>query len=102
MRTPQSILLFAAVNALACSATPDPAPVPKRPEPKIPFVVLRDDWRATVLLERTDSVVLTLPTGAQQLQRYERRARFALTIAPGGIVAIRLDSLVTRPTNPTA
>lgn len=60
-------------------------------------MALRSDWHATAHLERTDSIVLTLPSGDHQLQRYTRRAVFAIDIAPDGHVMVRLDSFVTTP-----
>lgn len=62
-----------------------------------PPIALQSDWHATAHLERTDSIVLTLPSGDHQLQRYTRRAVFAIDIAPDGHVLVRLDSLVTTP-----
>ena len=46
---------------------------------------------------RSDSIVLTLPAGATQVQRMTRHAVFTLTVGPRAAVAVRLDSLIMSP-----
>jgi hypothetical protein len=58
---------------------------------------LRDGWHATVLVQRDDSIILTLPSGARQLQKFERNAGFTLIMDGDGRVSLRLDSLTIRP-----
>lgn len=62
-------------------------------------ISLRGGWRATVLVQRDDSIVLTLPSGDQQLQRFDRRAGITLVMDGDGKVTLRLDSLTFRPRN---
>lgn len=89
-------LLIAGLLA-ACSHQPpanEPAPV-AGPRPN--GISLRDGWRATVLVQRNDSIILTLPSGDRQLQRFERSAGFTLTMDGHGQVSLRLDSMTLRP-----
>lgn len=81
----------------ACSHQPAAnEPVPAT-APRPNGISLRDGWHATVLVERDDSIILTLPSGDRQLQRFERSARFTLTMDGDGRVSLRLDSLTLRP-----
>ena len=57
---------------------------------------LADGWQATVLVHREDSIILTLPSGDQQLQRYDRQAGLTLIVDATGRVSLRLDSLTLR------
>ena len=61
-------------------------------------------WRSLVQFDRTDSIVLTLPAGATQVQRMSRHATFTLTVGPQAAVTVRLDSLAMSaapgPTSP--
>jgi hypothetical protein len=91
-----SSLLIASLVA-ACSHHPpvdEPAPV-AAPRPN--GISLRDGWHATVLVQRDDSIILTLPSGDRQLQRFERNARFTMMMDGDGRVSLRLDSLTFRP-----
>jgi hypothetical protein len=74
------------------------------PGPRTNGISLRDGWHATVLVQRDDSIILTLPSGDRQLQRFERRAGFTLTMDGDGRVSLRLDSLISKPKsgNPAA
>lgn len=81
----------------ACSHQPptnEPAPVSG---PRSNGISLRDGWHATVLVQRNDSIILTLPSGDRQLQRFERSAGFTMMMDGDGRVSIRLDSLTSRP-----
>jgi hypothetical protein len=62
----------------------------------------QDGWHATVLVQRDDSIILTLPSGDKQLQRFDRRAGFTLAMDGDGSVSLRLDSLTLRPRTGTA
>jgi hypothetical protein len=89
-------LLIATLMA-ACSHQPpanEPAP---EAGPRPNGISLRDGWHATVLVQRDDSIILTLPSGDRQLQRFERNAGFSLMMDGDGRVSLRLDSLTFRP-----
>lgn len=103
MKNSRLVLVALAVVSAACgSTTPPPAaPAPTRtapPDAPPPArIALATGYTATALLERGDSIVLTLPDGSKQVQRIGRHARFAIEVARDGSVKIRLDSLVLRP-----
>ena len=84
----------------ACSNSPPPRPTPV-PRPGGPagraLVLLRNDWRALVIMQRLDSLVLTLPDGSRQLQRVVRSARFTVEIAENNSFTATLDSLAIQP-----
>lgn len=96
-------LVTAAALCLACSSNPAPAPTPTRPTPARPpaegpaRVVMATGYNGTAILERNDSIILSLPNGGRQVQRLSRRARFAVNVNDRGEVRVRLDSLVFRP-----
>ncbi len=95
------MLALAAIAACAPSSPPPtPHPIAGRGGSYTPPMALHSDWHATAQLERTDSIVLTLPSGDRQLQRYTRRAVFAIDVARDGHVLVRLDSLATTPAEP--
>ena len=89
-------LLLAALTA-ACGGHGPPAVAPRPGAIRPAGIVLRDGWRATVLVQRNDSIVLTLPNGEKQLQRFDRHAGFTLAVDGDGEVSVRLDSLTLRP-----
>ncbi|HEY4320499.1 MAG TPA: hypothetical protein VGM77_04900 [Gemmatimonadales bacterium] len=60
-------------------------------------VAVRAGWRATVDVAREDSIILTLPTGDRQLQRFTRHGVFALDVDSTGRVALQLESLTVTP-----
>ncbi len=60
-------------------------------------ISLRTNWQATVVVERDDSIVLTLPSGDHQLQRMQRRGVFHLAVKEDGKITLRLDSLTVHP-----
>lgn len=99
----RSLALAALVVAPACSSGPPPesAPTPSRAVPtgeSAPArVSLALGYTATALLDRNDSIVLTLPDGSRQVQRMGRHARFRIEVSRNGDVRIRLDSLALRP-----
>lgn len=103
--------------ALACAGNPPPpmigggTPVERRAEvtsePVSPAadkvrIAPATNYRATVRLERRDSITLTLPDGRTQLQENSRHARFTFQVSSRGDVQIRLDSLAFRPEVPAA
>ncbi|MGH7583270.1 MAG: hypothetical protein ACREL5_08610 [Gemmatimonadales bacterium] len=63
---------------------------------------IKPGWRATVTADRNDSIILTLPSGATQLQRFEQREIFALRIDSDGGVWVRLDSVTLGSGEPSA
>lgn len=85
---------------------PEPSPVPSREVPagEAPpaSVALALGYTATALLERNDSIVLTLPDGSRQVQRMGRHARFSIEVRSDGTVRVRLDSLALRPSTGNA
>ncbi len=96
-------LLAAAMLATACgggSAAPArrPAPAPQPAANAAPAPIsLATGYRATALMERSDSIILTLPTGDKQVQRMGRHARFTIDVRRDGAVRVRLDSLALKP-----
>ena len=109
MTAPLRVLLLALPCAagLACSGsppattTPQPRAAPAAPSRATP-VALRNDWRATVFLQRIDSLVFTLPNGAKQVQRVTRAARFSLAVSAGNGYSVTLDSMTLIPAAPQA
>lgn len=96
-------LVASAALTLACSSNPPPKPAPTRSAPARPpaegpaRVVMATGYTGTAILERNDSIILSLPNGGRQVQRLSRRARFAVSVTDRGEVRVRLDSLVFRP-----
>lgn len=93
--TATSLLIAGLV--VACSHQPpanEPAPAGG---PRPSGISLQDGWHATVLVQRNDSIILTLPSGDRQLQRFERNAGFTMMMDGDGRVSLRLDSLTFRP-----
>lgn len=99
MRTRLLVGLVLPVLVTACAGgTPPsatPAPSPNRSASNA-AVAIRRDWTSVVTLDRDDSLVITLPGGAIQIQRQGQSARFILTLTPGAI-RVRLDDLTLRP-----
>ena len=91
--------LVVAVLLASCShQAPVPGPAPLPGEGRVGGgIALRQGWHALVLVQRNDSIVLTLPSGDKQVQRFDRRAGFTLSIDGDGQVSLRLDSLGFRP-----
>ena len=98
MNTPRSAMLALLALAACNRSAPEPAPRPApRPTPAAPSTVtLRREWSTVVVMERDDSIVLTLPDGNRQTQRQTRTARFTMTLTPGAI-RVSLDALTLRP-----
>jgi hypothetical protein len=101
-------LAVLAVLLAACSgggkappASP-PSPARRAPVPVAPNarLALSTGYRASAVMERTDSIVLTLPDGSRQVQREARHARFSIDVRQDGSVRVRLDSLTLRPSGP--
>ena len=94
MRTAIALGFLATIGACASSSPAmEPSPVPVASD----AFMLRRDWRTTVIAERDDSIILTMPSGDHQLQRIHRVATFTLTTAANGAVSIHLDSVRTEP-----
>lgn len=86
--------------ATACAGG---APAPPTPRPLGgPTIARQEGWRARVLFERDDSIILTLPAGNRQLQQFHRSAVFTLGVAADGEVSLRLESLTVRPRDENA
>ena len=108
LTTSQRGLTIAALLALAgCGKSPTPV---TRPTPNINVasatpaagaISLSTLWQSRVLLERRDSLILTLPNGSKQLQRLGRNALFTLTI-DGKNLKVTLDSLQLIPASAEA
>lgn len=96
----QIFALLLAVAATACGSRTTPATTP-RPVESTPAhsatLLLPQAWRSRVQFDRSDSIVLTLPAGATQVQRMTRHASFTLVVGPSAAVTLRLDSLVMWP-----
>ncbi len=90
------LLLGFLVTIGACASAP-PATAPTPAASLASAIHLRDDWRSTVIVERVDSIMLALPSGGHQLQRFHRSAGFTLSIGSSGVASIRLDSLRIDP-----
>jgi len=92
--------LAAALLLAGCAGQPPASePAPSGGVRSVAGISLRPDWRARIVVERADSIVITLPSGDHQLQRFDRHAAFSLTTDRNGTVAIRLDTLTVRPRN---
>ena len=99
------VLALAATVALAaaCSSNPPPRPSAPRNTPVRPpedgsaRVLSAVGYTSSAILERNDSIILSLPNGGRQVQRLSRRARFSVNVTDRGEVRVRLDSLVFRP-----
>ncbi|HET9133657.1 MAG TPA: hypothetical protein VFN90_05105 [Gemmatimonadales bacterium] len=81
-------------------AAPEPRPAP---EPaKTPGAIgLATGWTGSYTLRRTDSIAITLPTGAVQRQVLGQAARFTIWVGQDAKVTIRLDSLRVTPVSAT-
>ncbi|MGH7523471.1 MAG: hypothetical protein ACREK8_04115 [Gemmatimonadales bacterium] len=87
--------LLSAVLAAACAhGRPNDEPAPL---PAANAIRLADGWQATVLVQRDDSIILTLPSGDQQTQRFDRQAGLTLIVDGNGRMSLRLDSMTLRP-----
>ena len=97
----QTFLLAACAVLSACAASapssPGKAPAPvAEGDRRVEAVALATSWQSIATLERRDSIVLTLTTGARQTQIQGQRARFSVEL-DGGRLRIRLDSLTITP-----
>lgn len=91
---------FATTAAAGCAgkSTPATAPHPsERVSPRPDARLMPMTWRSLVQFDRSDSIVLTLPGGATQVQRMTRHATFTVTVGPQAAVTVRLDSLAMSP-----
>ncbi len=91
------LTLAAAAGLLAACAGTAPANPSAQPVTSGPTLSLERNWHARALIERDDSIVLTLPSGDHQLQQFHRSAVFTLGVTSEGVVTLRLDSLTLRP-----
>ena len=108
LTTSQRGLTIAALLALAgCGKSPTPVtrPTPNTnvasAKPAAGAIALSTLWQSRVLLERRDSLILTLPNGGKQLQRLGRNALFTLRIE-GKNLTVTLDSLQLIPASAEA
>jgi hypothetical protein len=93
-RAPLTLAPIAALLA-ACAGTPPPNPSAQAVA--APTLSLERNWHARAIIERDDSIVLTLPSGDHQLQQFHRSAVFTVGVNDDGVVTLRLDSLTLRP-----
>lgn len=91
-------LLTLLVTVGACSSSPPKTAVAPAPNAGAGLTV-RGNWRSTVIVERQDSILLVLPSGAHQLQHFHRIAGLTLSVGGDGVVSVRVDSLRTVPTS---
>lgn len=100
---PHTRLLLLATLLVACSANPTPTPLPERGATPRPVaegparVLLANGYSGVARVQRSDSIVLSLPDGGRQLQRLSRRAQFTVTVDARNQLRIRLDSIELRP-----
>ncbi|MEO5798839.1 MAG: hypothetical protein ABIZ70_09975 [Gemmatimonadales bacterium] len=95
-------LALSLVTVAGCGHDPEPV---TRPTPRTTestgggraTVALRSGWGATVVMQRQDSLVLTLPNGARQVQHVGRMARFTMEIGANNTFTAVLDSLGLQP-----
>src|ERR1043165_795625 len=91
------VLALPLVTLAACGHDPEPVtrPAPRTTEATSArsVVALRGGWGATVLLQRADSLVLTLPDGSSQLQRVGRTARFTVDVGSNNTFSATLDAI---------
>lgn len=94
-----SVLPLAVILACGTSTPPVVTPAPQRATATkaTTLVRLRNDWRAIVTLQRADSLILTLPNGSRQLQRFGRAARFTVEVSANNAFTATLDSLSVQP-----
>jgi hypothetical protein len=95
--TKHTLFALAPAAALLAACAGTPPPDPSTQPIAAPTLAVERNWRARVVLERDDSIVLTLPSGDHQLQQFHRSAVFTLGVANDGVVSLRLDSLTLRP-----
>ena len=96
----RALLIGLLVTIGACSATP-PLGAPGTVS-GAGGVLLQPGWRSTVLVERTDSIVLTLPSGDRQLQYSRRTTGLTVTIGSHGEVGVHVDSTRSVPADGVA
>lgn len=90
-----------ALGACARGRT-EPAPSPTPDTPTAPgAIALATGWSGRYAMMRTDSIAITLPTGAVQRQVLGQEARFTVWVGQDAKVTIRLDSLRVRPATAT-
>jgi hypothetical protein len=91
------LLLVAACAGNTAGNGPDPVVRGAAADPADRVTLARTAWRSTATLVRSDSIVLTLPSGDRQVQRMSRRGRFNVEIDNGGGVKVTLDSIIFTP-----
>lgn len=97
-----SLAVLAALVGCASSAPPPPRTAPVRrpadaPAERPTVVTTAFDYRGVVLVDRRDSIILTLPDGGRQVQRMSRHVRLSLTVERDGDLRLRLDSVAYVP-----
>lgn len=93
-----SVLFAVAATGCAGKSVPTITPHPAARTPTgTATLLLPQLWRSRVQFDRSDSIILTLPAGATQVQRMTRHASFTLTVGPRSEVTLRLDSLTMSP-----
>jgi hypothetical protein len=102
MRAPRCLVTaLLALGACARGRT-EPAPSPTPDTPTAPgAIALATGWSGRYAMTRTDSIAITLPTGAVQRQVLGQEARFTVWVGRDAKVTIRLDSLRVRPASAT-
>lgn len=99
------LTLLALLGGAGCASAPPPPvvrPIPSTARsPGANATALTTQWQSMVILDRRDSLVLTLPDGSKQLQRLGRLAYFTLTLN-GTAFSVRLDTLQVAPASPEA
>lgn len=103
-RRPLALLVL--LGGVGCASAPPPPSARPTPSSNVApattlarATTLTTQWQGLAILERRDSLVLTLPDGSSQLQRLGRLAHF--TIAINGVAfTVRLDSLQLAPASP--
>ncbi len=96
----RTALVSCAALLMACAGQPpasEPAPTTGATKSVKSGILLREDWHAKAVVDRDDSIILTLPSGERQLQHFDRRAVFTVSTDGSGRVSIRLDSLTYHP-----
>lgn len=102
------LTLVALAGAAGCggaSASPGrrpttPAPAREQPTARPSNVAsLTTSWESRVLFQQRDSLVLTLPNGAKQVQSIGRDLQFTLMLR-NGTLSVRLDTMVLFPSAP--
>lgn len=99
-----TLCLATSVLALGACARgrSEPTTNPTPDTPTAPgAIALATGWSGRYAMVRTDSIAITLPTGAVQRQVLGQEARFTVWVGRDAQVTIRLDSIQVRPATMT-